>query len=211
MTVANLRREYARLALDQGGIDPDPVVQFAAWFRDAQAAGIDEPNAMTLTTATPDGMPSARIVLLKGFDERGFVFYSNHRSQKGQELGRNPRAALVFFWPPLERQVRIAGSVSHLPREASERYFRSRPRGSQIGASVSRQSTVIPSRAALDQAVAAFLAAHEAGEIPMPPDWGGYRVLPEIVEFWQGRAGRLHDRLRYVRHPGGWRVERLAT
>ena len=205
-----LRRDYAGAGLGEADLDADPVVQFGRWFQAAAAAGLDEPNAMTLATATPDGRPSARMVLLKGVDADGFVFYSNYGSRKGQELAANPLAALVFWWAPLARQVRVEGPVERCAPEESAAYFATRPRGAQLGAWASPQSRVLADRAALERRVAE-LAARFAGAVPPPPDWGGYRLRPQVVEFWQGRPDRLHDRLRYRRRPeGGWAVERLA-
>lgn len=208
---ASLRREYARAGIDAADLHPDPFVQFERWFTAASNAGIAEANAMTLATASADGMPSARTVLLKGVDERGFVFYSNYESEKGHDLGVNPRAALLFFWKEVHRQVRVSGPVVRVSREESEEYFHSRPIGSQLGAAVSVQSQPIHDRPTLEAAYAA-LEADTAGEpIPLPEFWGGYRVAPVQFEFWQGRENRLHDRLRYRSQPtGGWRIERLS-
>ena len=208
--LASLRRSYARASLGEGDVAADPIAQFLAWFDDARAAELREPNAMTLATATPDGAPSARIVLLKGVDERGFVFYTDYRSRKGDELAANPRAALVFHWAELERQVRVTGTVARVSREESEAYYRTRPVGSRIGAWASHQSRPIAGRAELEAREAELARRYADGDVPLPPHWGGYRVAPETVEFWQGRPSRLHDRLRYVREDGGWRVERLS-
>lgn len=208
--LASLRRSYARASLAEGDVAADPIAQFLAWFDDAQAAELREPNAMTLATATPDGAPSARIVLLKGVDERGFVFYTDYRSRKGEELAANPRAALVFHWAELERQVRVTGTVARVAREESEAYYRTRPVGSRIGAWASYQSRPIAGRAELEAREAELAHRYADGDVPLPPHWGGYRVAPETVEFWQGRPSRLHDRLRYVREDGAWRVERLS-
>lgn len=209
--VAALRREYAVASLNEGDVDADPLVQFTRWFEQALAAAIAEPNAMTVATATRDGVPSARMVLLKGFDARGFVFYTNYESQKGRELAENPRAALVFHWVELHRQVRVFGAVEKVLAEESDAYFQSRPRGSRLGAWVSRQSSVLHGRDELETRLAALTEEYGESDIPLPPYWGGYRVIPASVEFWQGRPSRLHDRLRYTRQPdGSWRIERLS-
>ena len=209
-SIANLRREYARARLDETSVSPDPLAEFARWFDEALEAKVMEPNAMTLATATPAGAPSARIVLLKGFDERGFVFFTDYRSQKGSELEGNPAAALVFYWPELERQVRITGRASRIGREESEAYFGTRPRASRISAWVSHQSQVIGSRKELEARIPEIEARHPGENVPLPPYWGGFRVLPSTIEFWQGRTSRLHDRIRYVRQDHGWKVERLS-
>jgi pyridoxamine 5'-phosphate oxidase len=205
-----MRREYAREALAEADVDADPVVQFGRWFEQAEQAGLLEPTAMTLATATPDGRPSARMVLLRGFDQRGFCFYTNYDSRKGAELAANPQAALVLWWGELERQVRVEGRVERTSREESEAYFRSRPLGSRLSAAASPQSQVIEGRAALERRVAELAAGLADGEVPLPAHWGGYRVVHQVVEFWQGRPNRLHDRLRYTRQGPGWRLERLA-
>jgi pyridoxamine 5'-phosphate oxidase len=209
-SIADLRREYARARLDEKDVSHDPMVEFARWFADAQAVQVEEPNAMVLATATNDGAPSARVVLLNGFDQLGFVFFTDYRSRKGSELEHNPRAALVLHWSELERQVRITGAVERTSAEDSEAYFRSRPLGSRLGAWVSHQSVVIPSRAVLEQGLGEVKRRFGDGDVPLPPHWGGYRVKPETIEFWQGRENRLHDRIRYVRGSAGWRIERLA-
>ncbi|HEY8368696.1 MAG TPA: pyridoxamine 5'-phosphate oxidase [Thermodesulfobacteriota bacterium] len=192
-------------------LDPNPFVQFRRWFADAVEAKIKDPNAMTLATATPDGAPAARVVLLKEIDDRGLVFFTNYESRKGVELAANPRAALCFFWAPLERQVRVEGRVEKVTREESEAYFRTRPRGSRLGAWASRQSAVIPGREPLEARVAELERQYPEGtEIPCPPWWGGYRVLPDAFEFWIGQPNRLHDRFRYTRSGSGWTVTRLS-
>ncbi len=212
MTIPSLRTEYRLAGLDRAALDPDPVVQFGRWFDEAVRAGLPEPNAMTLATASAEGRPSARMVLLKGFDARGFVFFTNYESRKGAELAANPWAALVFHWGPLERQVRVEGRVERTGREESAAYFRSRPLGSRLGALASAQSRVLPDRGTLERRVAELEARHAAGEVPLPDFWGGYRLVPDALELWQGRPDRLHDRFRYTRRDGvpGWAIERLS-
>ncbi|NWG20548.1 MAG: pyridoxamine 5'-phosphate oxidase [Chloroflexi bacterium] len=210
MQVADLRKEYTLHGLSEDEVDTNPLRQFQRWFDQAQAAGLAEPNAMTLATATPDGRPSARMVLLKGVDSGGFVFFTNYESRKGNELAANPWAALVFYWPELERQVRIEGRVARVAAEESDAYFASRPDGSRIGAWASRQSSVISGRAELERRVAELEATYAGGEVPRPPYWGGFRVTPDVIEFWQGRPGRLHDRIRYRREDSAWIIERLS-
>ena len=188
----------------------DPLQRFEAWFREAQRAGVEVPEAMTLATATADGAPSARMVLLKGADADGFVFYTGYGSRKAEELAKNPRAALVFYWRPLGRQVRVEGTAERVREEESAAYFATRPRGSQLAAWASQQSRPLASRAELDRRVAELEREYEGREIPLPPHWGGYRLRPEALEFWQHRDNRLHDRIRYTRAREGWSVELLS-
>ncbi|WP_031177750.1 pyridoxamine 5'-phosphate oxidase [Streptomyces sp. NRRL B-3253] len=210
---AAMRKQYRRDGLDVSALAAEPMEQFAHWFAEAARDGLYEPNAMIVSTAGADGAPDSRTVLLKQYDRRGFVFYTNHHSRKGTQLAENPQVALLFPWHPLARQVRVTGTAAQVPREETAAYFRTRPHGSQVGAWASDQSAVVPDRATLDRAYAELAARHpEDDQVPVPPHWGGYRVTPRTVEFWQGRENRLHDRLRYVRSGDGedWRVERLA-
>jgi pyridoxamine 5'-phosphate oxidase len=210
-TIADIRKEYSSETLFEKDVSPNPIQQFQKWWNQVRASDITEPNAMTLATASADGLPSARIVLLKGFDERGFVFFTNYKSFKGTQLEENPKACLIFFWKELERQVRIMGLVSKLPQAESDEYFQSRPVGSRIGAWTSPQSQVIPNREWLEQEFEKRKEEFNDGNVPRPPHWGGYLVKPVIVEFWQGRFSRLHDRIQYTLEENGvWKIERLA-
>jgi pyridoxamine 5'-phosphate oxidase len=212
LSLSDLRENYALGGLDEAAADANPIAQFERWFVEARRAGLKEPNAMTLATATADGRPSARIVLLKEVDEAGFVFYTNYESRKARELRENPQAALTLFWAELERQVRVEGTVKRVSRGESERYFQSRPKGSRLGAWASPQSSVIADRKLLETRLKDLESRYsETQSVPLPEFWGGYRVEPEVIEFWQGRPNRLHDRLRYWRSEGhSWRRERLA-
>jgi len=207
---SDLRREYAMAALDVGDVNRDPLEQFRKWFGEAQNAGLKEPNAMTLATSTPDGRPSARVVLLKSFDQRGFGFFTDFRSRKARELMANAKAAVVFAWLDLERQVRIEGTVSRMEREEADAYFRTRPLGSRHGAWASIQSSVIPGRDWLESAVREVEARHPDGNVPLPPHWGGFILAPAVYEFWQGRQSRLHDRIQYRREDDSWIIDRLS-
>jgi pyridoxamine 5'-phosphate oxidase len=205
------RKEHRRSTLNEKDMDPDPIRQFTLWFAEANQAGTAESNAMTLATATPDGRPSARMVLLRGADVRGFSFFTNYDSRKACELDANPYAALVFFWHELERQVRIEGRVERVSDEESDSYFHSRPKGARIGAWASPQSQVIAGREILETRFVESENRHTHDFVPRPSNWGGYRLVPDLIEFWQGRPNRLHDRLRYRLGPGAiWVIERLA-
>lgn len=209
--LAALRRDYSQRGLRRREVDPDPIRQFNAWLGEATRAELLEPNAMIVATVDATGQPWTRTLLLKGCDEHGFTFFTNYEGAKAQHLAANARAAATFLWLGLERQVNIAGSVSKVSRETSERYFHSRPRASQLGAWASQQSAVIADRAQLERQFAEAQARFGAGEIPLPPNWGGYCLAPTTVEFWQGRQSRLHDRLRYTRQAdGAWTIERLS-
>ena len=212
MNIADLRRDYARAALTENNVDPDPIRQFERWLGEAVAAKLHEPTAMSLATVDASGNPDARVVLLKGVDARGFVFFTNYESRKGTELALRPSATLLFYWGELERQVRIEGVVSKVAPDESDGYFATRPREARLGAWASPQSRVIADRGWLERELARarerFAAVGDA--VPRPPHWGGYRVAAEAIEFWQGRESRLHDRLRYRREAPRWRIERLA-
>lgn len=209
--LSTIRTDYARAGLHERDVDPSPTKQLEKWLHDAIAAEHPEPTAMTLATVSPDGEPATRIVLLKGLDDRGLVFFTSYESDKGKHLAANPRANAGFFWVLLERQVRACGSVTKVSREESETYFRARPRESQLGAWASKQSSVLSGRAELEARLEEMRARFGDGEIPCPPDWGGYRLLPDRVELWQGRPSRLHDRLRYTRRGAtSWVIERLS-
>lgn len=210
MDISDLRREYDLGGLDEADLAADPFTQFGLWLEQAIAADPLDPTAMTLATADRQGRPSARVVLLKGFDERGFVFFTNYDSRKGRELAENPRAALAFFWAALHRQVRIEGTVEKVPAAESDAYYASRPLGSRLGAWASPQSQPIADRAELERALAEVAARQERVDLPRPEFWGGYRLRPEAIEFWQGRPSRLHDRILFQNGPEGWRRQRLA-
>jgi pyridoxamine 5'-phosphate oxidase len=209
-TIQNLRQDYKSAELSEQDVVKNPIAQFEKWFADAIDAQIYEPNVMTLATADKSGRPNARIVLLKGFDEQGFSFYTNYLSQKGKEIKKNPFACLVFFWAELERQVRIEGKIEKLDKETSEQYFHSRPAGSQIGAIASPQSQVIDGRESLEAKVQELTQQYDGKQIPKPAHWGGYIVKPTSIEFWQGRPSRLHDRIKFTLVNGSWKIERLA-
>lgn len=210
MSIADIRTDYRQATLSESDVADDPITQFLTWFDQALAARVPEPNAVCVATVGADGCPSARMVLLKGADQRGFVFYTDYRSRKGQELTLHPCAALCFFWTEVERQVRITGSVERISRDEANEYFQSRPRGSQIGAWTSVQSSVLTSRSVLENELQQNMQRFSEGDIPLPEHWGGFRIIPREVEFWQGRASRLHDRIRYVRDGETWHKERLS-
>jgi pyridoxamine 5'-phosphate oxidase len=209
MDIAAIRKEYTLETLDIGSVRSDAIEQFNAWFAEALNAQMLEPTAMHLATVSAEGKPSGRIVLLKGVDT-GFLFFTNYESRKGKELAQNQSACLTFFWAELERQVRIEGTIEKVSAAISDNYFQSRPQGSQIGAIASPQSQVIAERTVLEEKISALTEQYKDTLIPRPSHWGGYRLLPEVIEFWQGRQSRLHDRIRYSRHNNSWKIERLA-
>ena len=210
MSISSIRRDYQLKSLSEQDVDLDPIKQFTIWWEEALSAEIDEVNAMNLSTVMHNGRPSARIVLLKGYDHKGFVFFTNYESHKGMELLENPFASLLFFWKELERQVRIEGRCEKISSEESDEYFYSRPLGSRLGAGASPQSSVIKGRDVLEEKANELSLKYADGNVPRPPHWGGFRVVPESIEFWQGRSSRLHDRIIYTEQPAGWKIERLA-
>jgi pyridoxamine 5'-phosphate oxidase len=210
MDIKALRREYASRSLDESATAPDPIQQFRTWFDEALRSEVLDANAMALATVAADGTPSARTVLLKEIDDRGLVFFTHYTSPKGEDLAVHPQASVLFYWAPLERQVRVTGSVERVDAAASDAYFASRPRDSQIAAWAARQSSELPDRATLERRYQEIAAKYEGQEVPRPPEWGGYRVMPRRMEFWQGRPKRLHDRIVYVKSGTGWERRRLA-
>ncbi len=208
--ISSIRKEYALKQLDESEVDKNPFVQFGFWFNDALEAEVNEPNAMILSTVSSEGKPSSRVVLLKGFDENGFTFFTNYKSRKALHMETNPFASLLFFWPELERQVRIEGEIIKVSPEESDEYFNSRPEGSKIGAWASPQSSVIKSRGFLESIKMVIEDKFANRPISRPPNWGGFRLKPNLIEFWQGRPNRLHDRVQYSLSNGNWKIERLA-
>ncbi len=210
LNLADLRREYTKNGLLETDVDADPFRQFSVWFEQATNAGIVEPNAMSHATVSPDGQPSIRIVLLKGVDDRGFIFFTNYESRKGKDMDQNPKTSLLFFWGELERQVRIEGDIEKISKDQSRAYFDSRPAGSRIGAWSSNQSEVVASRDFLERRYEENVAKYVGDDIPMPDYWGGYRLVPNMIEFWQGRGSRMHDRIRFRLVDGSWVIDRLS-
>lgn len=208
--INSLRHDFSKQTLDERDVNPDAVLQFEKWFKEAVDTHVNEPNAMTVCTATTAGKPSARILLLRNFNEDGFIFYTNYASRKGIEIMENPNCALLFFWPELERQVRIEGVLQKQTAAESDLYFNTRPRGSKLGAWTSEQSKIIASREVLDKEYSTLSKKYPSEDIPRPPSWGGYVLKPESIEFWQGRPSRLHDRILYTREKNNWKIERLA-
>jgi pyridoxamine 5'-phosphate oxidase len=208
--INTLRHDFSKQTLDEKDVHRNPIIQFSKWFTEAVDAKVNEPNAMTVCTATKDGIPSARILLLRNFDDNGFVFYTNYNSRKGGEIDENPNAALLFFWPELERQVRIEGVLSRQTNEESDLYFKSRPRTSKLGAWTSAQSKVIASRTILDEEYENLSKRFPGEDVPRPPHWGGYILKPSSIEFWQGRPSRLHDRILFIQEENEWKISRLA-
>ncbi|TNE72755.1 pyridoxamine 5'-phosphate oxidase [bacterium] len=210
MNLSDLRKDYAKAELSENDVDADPIVQFQTWFEQAAKAEVPEPNAMSIATVSASGKPSNRVVLLKGFDERGFVFYTNYNSRKGHEIENNPNVSLLFFWPELERQIRIEGIAEKISTADSMKYFFSRPVASQLGAWASAQSAIIEGRNILEKKMTELTDSFSGRDIPFPQFWGGFRVVPESIEFWQGRKSRLHDRIQYLKHGDVWRIQRLS-
>jgi pyridoxamine 5'-phosphate oxidase len=209
LDISSLRRQYTKKSLSANNVSQDPLKQFIKWFEEVLKSDFLEPNAMTLATSTKDGKPSARVILLKEFDEKGFVFYSNYKSKKGKEVESNPNACLLFYWDKLERQIRVEGKVEKLSKAESETYFKTRPYKSRVGAWASNQSSVIESRSVIIKEFLKYLVKY-GKNVPLPPTWGGYRLIPEYYEFWQGRPNRLHDRISYTKYKNLWKIERLA-
>lgn len=208
--INTLRHDFSKQTLSEKDVNPNPILQFEKWFKEAVDAQVNEPNAMTVCTATNDGKPSARILLLRNFNENGFVYYTNYHSRKGKEIAQNPHCALLFFWPELERQVRIEGSIEKQTTEESDVYFNTRPRTGKLGAWSSEQSAVIANREVLDKEYELFSAKFPGEQVPRPPHWGGYVVNPISIEFWQGRPSRMHDRILFTKTNGSWKIERLS-